>query len=93
MVSGTGGVRGERAWMGAAWRHRDERKSSRGAWGGAAVPPRPPVLKLVRMATPAKGRGKRRKAGARTAGGKRSDPQRMARAEQEARDFLRERTE
>jgi hypothetical protein len=45
------------------------------------------------MATPPKGRGKRRKAGARTAGGKRSDPQRMARAEQESRDFLRERTE
>ena len=45
------------------------------------------------MATAPKGRGKRRKAGARTAGGKRSDPQRMARAEQEARDFLRERTE
>ena len=45
------------------------------------------------MATARDGRGKRRKAGARTAGGKRSNPQQMARAEQESRDFLRERTE
>jgi uncharacterized protein (TIGR00730 family) len=48
---------------------------------------------LWRMATTGDGSGKRRKAGARTAGGKRPNPQRMAKAEQESREFLRQRTE
>jgi hypothetical protein len=45
------------------------------------------------MATPPKKKGSPRKARTRTAAGKTPDPQRMAQAEQEAREGLRERTE